>query len=111
MQLLQFQSQLKLVESIKTALKEINTTLQVASPVKPLRSTPLKNNTNISLNDLGLDFAKSVRIHLMTFLRQIENANNESSIHTHVETENDNMDIDNIPGNRYKLKEVSIIII
>ncbi|CAH0727822.1 unnamed protein product, partial [Brenthis ino] len=103
MQLLQFQSQFKLVESIKAALKEI-ATFQIASPVKPLRSTPLKNNTNMSLNnDLGQDFAKSVRVHLMTFLRQIENANNESSIYTHVETENGNMD--NIPGNRYKLKE------
>ena len=106
-QLLNFQSQVKLVESLNGALKEVNMILQMSSPVKPLRSTPLKNNINISSsNELGVDFAKNVRIHLMTFLRQIENANNEATVHSNIEAENDNMDIDNVPGNRYKLKEV-----
>ncbi|XP_047526742.1 origin recognition complex subunit 3 [Vanessa atalanta] len=108
MQLLNFQSQMKLGETIKSALKDVNTCLQVTSPIKPLRSTPSKNNIhNIALkNDLGQDFAKTIKIHLMTFLRQIENASNDASVFTNtdMDTEND-LDNVNIPGNRYKLKE------
>ncbi|CAH2107349.1 unnamed protein product [Euphydryas editha] len=104
MQLLNFQSQLKLIETIKNALKEINFDI----PVTPLRSTPSKNNLhNITLkNDLGLDFAKTIRIHLLTFLRQIENACNDTSVFTNtdMDAENDLENI-NVPGNRYKLKE------
>ncbi|XP_045446198.1 origin recognition complex subunit 3 [Melitaea cinxia] len=107
-QLLKFQSQMQLIESIKNALKEINSFLQADTLVKPLRSTPSKNNLhNISLkNDLGLDFAKTIRIHLLTFLRQLENASNETSVLTNtvMDTENDVENV-NLLGNRYKLKE------
>lgn len=107
MQLLNFQSQVKLVDTIKNALKVINSALQIVSPVKPLRSTPTKNNlNNISLNnDLGESFIKTVRIHLLLFLRQIEKANTEVTVDTSMTTDDDN-DMENIPGNRYKLKEV-----
>lgn len=110
MQLLSFQSQVQLAESIKNALKEINALLQIVSPIKPLRPTPPKTNLDsITLNnDLGQDFAKSIRIHFLTFLRQIENANNEALELNYVNINNDNdLDIDVVPGNRYKLKEVS----
>ncbi|XP_052738686.1 origin recognition complex subunit 3 [Bicyclus anynana] len=108
MQLIGFQSQIKMAESIKNALKEVNSVLQTSSPVKPLRSTPSKTNT-ISVkvsNDLGQDFAKLIRIHLLTFLRQIESANNEGLIlgNANEEQEHD-LDTDVAPGNRYKLKE------
>lgn len=107
MQLLKFQSQFKLVESIKNALKIINSYLQVVSPVKPLRTSPIKNNlNNMSLNDdLGQNFVKSLRVHLLTFLRQIENANTETTVLTNISPEADAYD-ENVPGNRYKLKEV-----
>ncbi|XP_026729471.1 origin recognition complex subunit 3 [Trichoplusia ni] len=106
MQLLKFQSQFKLVESIKNALKIINSYLQVVSPVKPLRTSPIKNNlNNMSLNDdLGQNFVKSLRVHLLTFLRQIENANTETTVLTNISPEADAND-ENVPGNRYKLKE------
>ncbi|XP_026751186.2 origin recognition complex subunit 3 [Galleria mellonella] len=106
MQLLNFQSQMKLVENIKQALKIINAALQVVSPVKPLRSTPTKNNlNNIQLsNDIGEKFVKTIRVHLLMFSRQIENANTETCILTdNIEKGDDNSE--NIPGNRYKLKE------
>ena len=107
MQLLKFQSQTKLVESIKSALKIVNSYLQGVSPVKPLRSSPTKNNlNNIFLNDdLGENFAKSVRVHLLTFLRQIEHASTDTSVTTNVLPDAENID-ENVPGNRYKLKEV-----
>ncbi|KAH9627623.1 hypothetical protein HF086_010775 [Spodoptera exigua] len=106
MQLLKFQSQVKLVESIKSALKIVNTYLQDASPVKPLRSTPSKNNLNkITLSDdLGENFVKSLRVHLLTFLRQIEHANTETTVTTSAVSDSENAD-ENVPGNRYKLKE------
>lgn len=109
MQLLGFQSQVKLAESIKNALKEVNAVLQIASPNKPLRSTPSKNNINSSTlnNELGPEFAKSIRIHFLTFLRQIENANNEATVlaNAGMDDEHD-LEVDVGPGNRYKLKEV-----
>lgn len=110
MQLLKFQSQVKLIDSIKSALKIVNTYLQGVSPVKPLRSSPMKNNlNNIFLNDdLGEKFVKSLRVHLLTFLRQIENANTDTTVSTNVLSETDNND-ENVPGNRYKLKEVRYI--
>lgn len=110
MQLLKFQSQFKLVESIKNALKIINSYLQVVSPVKPLRLSPTKNNLNkISFNDgLGQHFVKSLKVHLLTFLRQIENANTETTVLTDVSPGADDND-ENMPGNRYKLKEVSCV--
>ncbi|KAF9415006.1 hypothetical protein HW555_007273 [Spodoptera exigua] len=106
MQLLKFQSQVKLVESIKSALKIVNSYLQDASPVKPLRSTPSKNNLNkITLSDdLGENFVKSLRVHLLTFLRQIEHANTETTVTTSAVSDSENAD-ENVPGNRYKLKE------
>ncbi|KAM3962283.1 LOW QUALITY PROTEIN: origin recognition complex subunit 3 [Aphomia sociella] len=106
MQLIQFQSQIKLIESIKHALKVVNGALQVVSPVKPLRSTPTKNNlNNVQLNsDVGENFIKTVRVHLLMFLRQIENANTEASALSKEADEDDN-DLENTPGNRYKLKE------
>lgn len=109
MQLLSFQSQVQLAESMKNALKEINAVLQIVSPIKPLRATPPKTNLNsITLNnDLGHDFAKSIRIHFLTFLRQIENANNEALVLNNVNVNDNDLDIGVLPGNRYKLKEVS----
>uniref|UniRef100_A0A2H1V6Z1 Origin recognition complex subunit 3 n=1 Tax=Spodoptera frugiperda TaxID=7108 RepID=A0A2H1V6Z1_SPOFR len=106
MQLLKFQSQVKLVESIKSSLKIVNSYLQNASPVKPLRSTPSKNNLNkITLgDDLGENFVKSLRVHLLTFLRQIEHANTETTVSTSAVSDSENVD-ENVPGNRYKLKE------
>lgn len=106
MQLLKFQSQVKLVESIKSSLKIVNSYLQNASPVKPLRSTPSKNNLNkITLgDDLGENFVKSLRVHLLTFLRQIEHANTETTVTTSAVSDSENVD-ENVPGNRYKLKE------
>ncbi|KAJ8732047.1 hypothetical protein PYW08_014777 [Mythimna loreyi] len=106
MQLLKFQSQMKLVESIKSALKIVNSHLQAVSPVRPLRSSPTKNNiNNIFINDdLGENFVKSLRVHLLTFLRQIEQANTDTTVSTHDSQETENAD-ENVPGNRYKLKE------
>lgn len=106
MQLLSFQSQVKLVESVKSALKVVNTHLQNVSPVKPLRSTPTKNNiSNVILNkDFGDNFVKAIRVHLLTFLRQIENANTEATVMSRACDPED--DVENNPGNRYKLKEV-----
>lgn len=108
MQLLEFQSQVKLVETIQSALKVLNSTLQTASPMKPFRSTPTKNNMeNIRLSDdLGQNFIKIVRVHMVMFLRQIESANTETAIST-TSMDEDN-DVDVTPGNRYKLKEVII---
>nr|XP_021200999.2 origin recognition complex subunit 3 isoform X1 [Helicoverpa armigera] len=105
MQLLKFQSQMKLVESIKSALKIVNTYLQNLSPVKPLRLSPTKNNlNNIVLNDdLGENFVKTLRVHLLTFLRQIENASTDTTVATN--SLSDTEDNENVPGNRYKLKE------
>lgn len=110
MQLIHFQSQVKLAESIKSALKVVNSALQIFSPVKPLRSTPTKNNlNNITLNsDVGEGFVKTVRVHLLMFLRQIEHANTEATVLCN-ETEDLENDTENVPGNRYKLKEVKII--
>ncbi|XP_047986060.1 origin recognition complex subunit 3 [Leguminivora glycinivorella] len=106
MQLINFQSQLKLLDSIQGALKVVNSELQGLSPVKPLRSSPTKNNSNklVLNNDLGETFAKTVRIHLLTFLRQLENANTEATVLTNVANETEN-DMEIVPGNRYKLKE------
>ncbi|XP_022816715.1 origin recognition complex subunit 3 [Spodoptera litura] len=106
LQLLKFQSQVKLVESIKSALKIVNTYLQNASPVKPLRSTSSKNNLkNITLSDdLGENFVKSLRVHLLTFLRQIEHANTETTVTMCAVSDTENAD-ENFSGNRYKLKE------
>ncbi|CAB3243566.1 unnamed protein product [Arctia plantaginis] len=106
MQLLKFQSQMKLVETIKNGLKIVNSYLQAASPVKPLRSSPTKNNLNsiVLSDDLGENFAKTLRVHLLTFLRQIENANPEYTVSSNSlpATEVNN---ENTPGSRYKLKE------
>ncbi|KAJ8732734.1 hypothetical protein PYW07_015333 [Mythimna separata] len=106
MQLLKFQSQMKLVESIKSALKIVNSYLQAVSPVRPLLSSPTKNNiNNIVINDdLGDNFVKSLKVHLLTFLRQIEHANTDTTVSTHDSLETENAD-ENVPGNRYKLKE------
>lgn len=107
MQLLKFQSQMKLVETIKNGLKIVNSYLQAASPVKPLRSSLSKINLNniVLSDDLGENFAKALRVHLLTFLRQIENANTESTVITNSLPKTE--DNENTPGNRYKLKEVS----
>lgn len=107
MQLLSFQSQVKLVESIKSALKVVNTHIKNVSPVKPLRSTPTKNNmSNIILNkDLGEAFVKTMRMHLLTFLRQIENANTDSTLIGNNTAGPEDV-VENTPENRYKLKEV-----
>ncbi|CAH0407752.1 unnamed protein product [Chilo suppressalis] len=106
MTLIKFQSQVKLADSIKDSLKLVNSMLKIVSPIKPLRSTPTKNNVNnIALqNDLGENFLKTVRIHLLMFLRQIEHAKTEATIFSddHEELEDD---VENVPGNRYKLKE------
>ncbi|CAH0749701.1 unnamed protein product [Diatraea saccharalis] len=106
MMMIKFQSQLKLADSIKNSLKIINSALQIVSPIKPLRSTPTKNNlNNIALNDnLGESFLRTVRVHLLLFSRQIEGANNEVTASIQESEELDN-DIENVPGNRYKLKE------
>ncbi|XP_053602872.1 origin recognition complex subunit 3 [Plodia interpunctella] len=105
MQLINFQSQVKLVDSIKNALKIVNTALQVVSPVKPLRTTPSKSNVdNIVINhDTGENFVKAIRVHLMMFSRQIENASTECSVIS--EVVDDENEVENVPGNRYKLKE------
>ncbi|XP_068630803.1 origin recognition complex subunit 3 [Battus philenor] len=106
MQLINFQSQLRLIDNVKDALKTVNHALQISSPVKPLRTTPLKNNSNnvkMFDSDFGVAFIKSVRVHMMMFLRQLENANNEVTLLTH---SNDDKEINTkFPGNRYKLKE------
>ncbi|XP_063621451.1 origin recognition complex subunit 3 [Cydia splendana] len=106
MQLIKFQSQLKLLDSIQGALKVVNAELHVVSPVKPLRSSPTKNNANklVLNNELGETFAKTVRVHLLTFLRQLENANTEATVLAEVANETEN-DTEIVPGNRYKLKE------
>ncbi|XP_013187102.2 origin recognition complex subunit 3 isoform X2 [Amyelois transitella] len=106
MQLINFQSQVKLVDSIKVALKVINSALQGVSSVKPLRSSPIKNNlSSIVLNDdTGENFVKAVRVHLMMFMRQIESANTECTILSEVVKEDTN-EVENVPVNRYKLKE------
>ncbi|XP_072940477.1 origin recognition complex subunit 3 isoform X2 [Epargyreus clarus] len=104
MQLLNFQSQVKLIESLKSAVKVVTSVLQT-SPVRPLRS-PLKNHQRNVTHDndqLGECFLITIKVHLLTFLRQIENANNEATIFTNMDTDDDHADI--LPGNRYKLKE------
>ncbi|XP_050663609.1 origin recognition complex subunit 3 isoform X2 [Leptidea sinapis] len=105
MQLLKFQSQAKLVDTIKNAHKVVSSALQMSSPVKPLRLTPMKNNLNNSSlnNELGEAFIKNIRLYLMMFLRQIEDASNEDTTET-MNCESDEA-YDNVHGNRYKLKE------
>lgn len=109
MQLIGFQSQLKLVDNIKNALKEINSLIKIDS-TKPLRSTPTKNNINVAANDLGINFSKTIRVHMMTFLRQIENANSESTVFSSEADTEINMETENVPASRYKLKEVNKIL-
>lgn len=107
MQLINFQSQYKLVESIKDALKVVNDSLQITSPIKTLRSTPVKNDQfDVSINNaVGETLMKTMRIHLMMFLRQIENANNQAAVLT--DYDGDDVEIKTeVPGDRYKLKEV-----
>ncbi|XP_013141479.1 PREDICTED: origin recognition complex subunit 3 [Papilio polytes] len=106
MQLINFQSQYKLVESIKDALKVVNDSLQITSPIKTLRSTPVKNDQiDVSINNaVGETLMKTMRIHLMMFLRQIENANNHAAVLT--DYDGDDVEIKTeVPGDRYKLKE------
>ncbi|XP_037961313.2 origin recognition complex subunit 3 [Plutella xylostella] len=110
MQLLNFQSQVKLVESIKGALKVINTALQNDPPVVPLRMTPSKNNLvkedALVLNEsLGTNFLKSVRVHLTIFLRNVQNASTEATVTVNDADENEDVEMVTTPGNRYKLKE------
>ncbi|CAK1604203.1 unnamed protein product [Parnassius mnemosyne] len=107
MQLINFQSQLKLVDSIKNALTAVNLSLEIATPIKPLRSTPKKNNLNDVAfgRDFGELFIKSVRVHLTTFLRQIENAKNETTTLVTNNTEDLDVDAETPLVNRYKLKE------
>lgn len=83
--------------------------MQITSPVKPLRATPTKNNLNkLTLDyDVGESFVKTVRVHLLMFLRQIEHANTEATVLCN-ESENFENDAENTPGNRYKLKEVKL---
>lgn len=110
MQLIHFQSQIKLVEGIQSALKVVNSALQGVSPVKPLHTTPNKYNLHniILTNDVGENFMKTIRVHLLMFLRQIQNANTETSIISDVSHDGVN-DQENTSGNRYKLKEVGSI--
>ncbi|XP_014363430.2 origin recognition complex subunit 3 [Papilio machaon] len=105
MQLINFQSQYKLVDTIKDALKSVNTCLQITSPMKALRSTPVKNNQNdISVNTIGESLMKTIRIHLLMFLRQIESANNQATLLTDGD-EDTEIKTEAVPGDRYKLKE------
>lgn len=101
MQLINFQSQVKLIDSIKGALKVIGT---------EFTSMP-KNATKTVFDDnLGENFTKTLRIHLLTFLGQLQNASNEASILTETVDQAEN-DMGIVPGNRYKLKEVNAFLI
>ncbi|XP_041976430.1 origin recognition complex subunit 3 [Aricia agestis] len=104
MQLIKFQSQMKLIETIKNALKEVNASLQAISPLKPLRLSPMKNKvTEIPKEtDLGKDFIENTRVHLLMFLRQIEKARNEATTQISMEKEEVS---ENIVSSRAKLKE------
>lgn len=104
---------MKLIDSVKGALKVVNAILQNVSPVKPLRLSPTKNNVfkekALALNDtLGDSFLKTVRVHLLTFLRHIQNANTEATILTSPGADED-FNMENTPGSRYKLKEVFFV--
>ncbi|KAI8428881.1 hypothetical protein MSG28_007518 [Choristoneura fumiferana] len=97
MQLINFQSQVKLIDSIKGALKVIGTEF-ASSPTK-------KNTTKTAFDDnIGENFTKTVRIHLLTFLGQLQNASTEATILTQTADEAE-YDMEVVPGNRYKLKE------
>lgn len=104
LQFINFQSKVKLEETIKDALKVVNFYLKLKSPTKPLQPTPKKNNmNNFVFDNLGENFVRVVRVHLLMFLKQIENASTDSDIAS-VEDEI----VENLSGNRYKLKEVTL---
>lgn len=104
MQLINFQSQLILVDTIKNAVKLTEHTLETASPKIPLKSI-LKKPPNDKA--LGKEFVRSIKIHLGLFLRQIENANAEDEITQNVEVSEEDIHNFDLKGSRYKLKEVS----
>ncbi|XP_047514983.1 origin recognition complex subunit 3 [Pieris napi] len=97
MQLINFQSKVQLLETIQSAIKVVNNALQSTSP-GPLRS-PTKNMLNKSINSLGEEFVKNIKIHFVIFRRQIENASTEVTVQ-----EEDDDDFD-LRGSRHKLKE------
>ncbi|CAF4777731.1 unnamed protein product [Pieris macdunnoughi] len=97
MQLINFQSKVQLLETIKSAIKVVNNALQSTSP-GPLRS-PTKNMLNKSINSLGEEFVKNIKIHFVIFWRQIENASTEVTV---LEEDDDDFDL---RGSRHKLKE------
>lgn len=101
MQLINFQSQVKLIDSIKGALKVIGT---------EFTSMPKNTTKTIFDDNLGENFTKTLRIHLLTFLGQLQNASNEASILTETVDQAEN-DMGIVPGNRYKLKEVNTFLI
>lgn len=104
LQFISFQSQVKLVESIKYALQIVNSYLEVQSPIKPLQSMSRKPKLkNLDFNCLGVDFVKNTRILLLTFLRQIENANTERELKVDIKSRD--CSPNNAPQNRYTLKE------
>ncbi|XP_045513572.1 origin recognition complex subunit 3 isoform X2 [Pieris brassicae] len=97
MQLINFQSKVQLLETIQSAIEVVNNALQNTSP-GPLRS-PTKNMLNKSINSLGEEFVKNIKIHFAIFRRQIGNASTEVTVQ-----EEDDDDFD-LRGSRYKLKE------
>lgn len=110
MQLLNFQSQVKLVDSIKGAVKVVNEMLQNSPTMKPLRLTPTKNyllkENALDLGaSLGENFLKTIRVLLLTFQRHIQNANTEATIVANPGMDEDS-NMENTPADRYKLKEV-----
>ncbi|KAJ2946991.1 hypothetical protein O0L34_g16336 [Tuta absoluta] len=104
MLLLGFQSQQKLVETIKNSLHFLNQSLPKPSTKKPLRTSPLKNHMDNSTvkNDLGECFVEFVRIQLQLFVKQLENASAEVTV---ARQNYSDVEDENIPGNRYRLKE------
>lgn len=110
MQLLHLQSQITLLEGIRNALQVVNMSLTHASPVKPLLSPKKRNSsvkTNLKLEESvsAQEFLKIVRVNLLMFAKHIEEASQERTL---VKRQHD-VDMDEVPLSRNKLKEVSFL--
>lgn len=100
MQLLNLQSKVTLVESIKNAMQIINETLQIQT--KPL-SSPNKNASFIieEKESNWQNYLKEVKVSLLTFSRHLAKASQDSSL----EIRDRSAPVALVPINRYKLKE------
>lgn len=105
MQLLNLQSQATLIASIKQAIHIINTNLKSTSPLKPF--SPINSpEAKLILDEKDVkwcNFLRKVRVVLMTFVRDLGKASQDSSYVTDVPKQ----DAEIVPMNRRQLKEVS----